>query len=136
MMEAAPGHTIEFFHGYTWSAHPVACAAALATFDIYESEKLFHRAKQLSSYFLEKLFTLAGTPGITDIRGYGMLAGVDIDPGVLGIDGYELQKRLYDHGVHVKTTGNTGILAPPFVCERDELDFMVETIRSVIKEGK
>lgn len=136
MMEASSGHTIEFFHGYTWSAHPVACAAALATFDIYDSEQLFERAKQLSSYFLEKLFTLAGTPGITDIRGYGMLAGIDIDPGVLGIDGYEWQKRLYDHGVHIKTTGNTGLLAPPFVCETSELDFMVETIHTVIREAK
>jgi beta-alanine--pyruvate transaminase len=136
MMEAASGHTIEFFHGYTSSAHPVACAAALATFDIYDSEKLFDRAKQLSSYFLEKLFTLAGTPGIIDIRGYGMLAGIDIDPAVLEMDGYELQKRLYDHGVHIKTTGNTGLLAPPFVCETSELDFMVETIRTVIREAK
>src|SRR5882757_6383926 len=132
MMDRAPQHAIEFFHGYTWSGHPVACAAALATLDIYQSENLFTRAQELSAYFLERAFGLSDVRGVSDVRGYGMLAGVDIDPAIVGMNGYELQKRLYDHGLHIKTTGNTAILAPPFVVEQKDLDFIVDTIRAVL----
>jgi beta-alanine--pyruvate transaminase len=132
MMDRAPQQAIEFFHGYTWSGHPVACAAALATLDIYQSENLFTRAQELSGYFLERVFGLSDVRGVSDVRGYGMLAGVDIDPAIVGMNGYELQKRLYDHGLHIKTTGNTAILAPPFVVEQKDLDFIVDTIRAVL----
>jgi beta-alanine--pyruvate transaminase len=132
IMNAAPEHNIEFFHGYTASAHPVACAAALATFDIYKTEKLFDRAADLSGYFLEKAFSLAGTPGIVDIRGFGMLAGVEFDPQLIGMSGYELQKKLFDVGLHVKTSGNCAVLSPPFVCDKSNLDFMVDTLRDVL----
>jgi beta-alanine--pyruvate transaminase len=132
MMNGAPEHTVEFFHGYTWSGHPVACAASLATLDIYQSENLFARSRQLSGYFLERAFSLEGVPGVSDVRGYGMLAGVDIDPSIVGMNGYELQKRLYDHGLHVKTTGNTAILSPPFIAEHSDLDFIVKTLREVL----
>jgi beta-alanine--pyruvate transaminase len=131
-MNTSPQHTIEFFHGYTWSGHPVACAAALATLDIYESENLFERAQELSSHFLDLVFSLCGVPGITDVRGYGMLAGLDIDPAVSRMTGYDLQKRLYDHGLHIKTTGNSAILAPPFTAEKADLDHMVEILRNVL----
>lgn len=132
MMGLAPQHAIEFFHGYTWSGHPVACAASLATLDIYESERLFERARELSPYFLDRVFSLSNVSGVSDVRGYGMLAGMDIDPAIIGMSGYELQKRLYDHGLHIKTTGNSAILAPPFVAEKTDLDFMMDTIRAVL----
>jgi beta-alanine--pyruvate transaminase len=132
MMDSAPQHAIEFFHGYTWSGHPVACAAALATLDIYQSENLFTRAQELSAYFLERALGLSDVRGVSDVRGYGMLAGVDIDPAIVGMNGYELQKRLYDHGLHIKTTGNTAILAPPFIAEKKDLDFIVDMIRAVL----
>jgi beta-alanine--pyruvate transaminase len=132
IMNAAAEHTIEFFHGYTWSAHPVACAASLATLQIYESEQLFERAATLSPYFLDKVFTLASVPGVLDIRGFGLLAGVDIDPNVIGISGYDLQKRLFDMGLHIKTTGNCAILSPPFISDKDQIDFTVETIRTAL----
>ncbi|MCU1312629.1 MAG: omega amino acid--pyruvate aminotransferase [Acidobacteriaceae bacterium] len=134
-MDISPQHTIEFFHGYTWSGHPVACAAALATLDIYESENLFARAQELSSYFLDLVFSLCGVRGISDVRGYGMLAGLDIDPAVVGMSGYELQKRLYDHGLHIKTTGNSAIFAPPFIAEKADLDHMIDTFRNVLTGG-
>ena len=86
----------------------------------------------MSGYFLERAFSLEKVPGVIDVRGYGMLAGVDIDPAIVGINGYELQKRLYDHGLHVKTTGNTAILSPPFIAEQKDLDFIVNTIREVL----
>jgi beta-alanine--pyruvate transaminase len=132
IMNAAPEHNIEFFHGYTWSAHPVACAASLATLDIYESEKLFERAATLSAYFLDRVFSLDNIPGVLDIRGYGMLAGVDFDPSVIGISGYELQKRLFDFGLHIKTTGNCVLISPPFVCDKTNLDGMIDTMRAAL----
>jgi beta-alanine--pyruvate transaminase len=132
LINTAPGGSVEFFHGYTGSMHPVACAASLASLEIYRSEQLFERAAELSPYFMERLFTLMDLPGVFDVRGYGFLFGVEIDPAVTGFDGYELQKRLYDHRLHVKTTGNSMVVAPPFTVTRDEIDSLVEICREVI----
>ena len=133
LMEAAPEGDIELFHGYTYSAHPVACAAALATFDIYESEKLFARSRDLSPYFQDKLFSLAGHPEVTDLRGYGMMGGIDIKSGAKpGQRGYNFQKRLYEHGLHLKTTGDCAIVAPPFVFTRQNIDDAFDIIRETL----
>ncbi len=134
LCEAAPVGSVEFFHGYTGSMHPVACAASLATLGIYECDDLFARARGLSNYFLVRVFELASVRGVFDVRGYGFMAGVEIDPGVCGSDGYELQKRLFRNGVHVKTTGNSMVLAPPFTIEKAEIDQLVETTRRVLEE--
>jgi beta-alanine--pyruvate transaminase len=136
ILDAAPEETIEFFHGYTWSSHPVACAASLAALDIYQKEDLFEQARNLSPYFLEQLYTLASVPGVSDIRGFGMMAGVDINPHVVGFHGYEWQKRLFDRGIHLKTTGNCAILAPPFIATRDELDYIIEILRETLTTAK
>jgi beta-alanine--pyruvate transaminase len=132
IVEADPLRTVELFHGYTGSAHPVACAASLATLKIYEHERLFAKARDLSPYFLSRLFDLESIAGVTDIRGYGMLGAVDLDPARIGMDGYTLQKRLYDRGLHVKTTGNTIIFAPPFVCSRGDIDCIVDVVRDAL----
>jgi beta-alanine--pyruvate transaminase len=129
IIEADPKRTIEFFHGYTGSAHPVACAASLATLKIYEDEALFDAAQSLSPYFLESLFSLQSEGAVTDVRGFGMLGGIDLDPAKAGIDGYGFQKRLFDSGLHIKTTGNTLIVAPPFVCTTRDIDSIMECIR-------
>jgi beta-alanine--pyruvate transaminase len=134
IMQSAPAGEIEFYHGYTWSAHPVSCAAALATLDIYEKEGLFARGRELSPYFLDRLFSLANVPGVTDIRGYGMLGAIDIQPGAKpGQRGYALQKRLYDLGLHLKTTGDCACVAPPLVFTRQNIDTMVDILREAIK---
>ncbi len=123
----------EFFHGYTWSAHPAACAAAVATIEIYEKERLFERANQMSAYFLEGMASLKDIPIVTDIRGYGMAGGLDVAPtSVPGERGHILQKKLYDNGLHIKTTGDTGILAPPFVMTTDQIDQMVDISRKTL----
>jgi beta-alanine--pyruvate transaminase len=72
---------------------------------------------------------------VVDIRGFGMLAGIETDPAVIGMNGYELQKTLFDAGLHIKTTGNNAILSPPFVSEKEEIDTMVETLRTVLTVG-
>ncbi len=134
MMEKAPQDTIEFFHGYTWSAHPAACAACIATLDIYEKERLFERGAQMSAYFLEGLFSLKGIPAVTDIRGYGLMGGVDVAPmGTPGKAGHVLQKKLYDNGLHVKTTGDSAVIAPPFVMETAHIDRMVDVLDRTLR---
>ena len=135
ILGAAPQGVTEFFHGYTYSAHPAACAAALATLKIYETERLFQRARELSGYFQEAVFALQDLPVIADVRGYGMLAGVEVKPGkVPGARGGELQAKLFDRGLHVKTTGDVAILAPAFIATRADVDQICGILRDALRE--
>jgi hypothetical protein len=102
LSEAAP-EVIEFAHGYANSARSAACAAALAAPDIFEKEALFKRGAVLSSCFLDAVFALRNLSAVTDIRGYGMIASIGFaEDTVLGRRGYDIQKRLFDAGLHVK----------------------------------
>ncbi len=133
IVAAAPPGAVELFHGYTFSAHPAACAASLATLDIYQREDLFSRAAELSDYFLDSVSSLADVPVISDVRGFGMIAGFDLVPdAVPGARGYEVQKRLFDAGLHIKTTGDAGILAPPLISEKRHIDAMLGTLSEVL----
>ncbi|MHB1669822.1 omega-aminotransferase AptA [Thiomonas sp.] len=133
IVDTAPEGAIEFFHGYTWSAHPVACAAAIAALDIYRDEALFERARDLSGYFLEQIATLRSSPLVSDTRGYGMIAGIDVkSDGAPGRRGHLWQKMLFDAGVHLKTTGDCAIVAPQFVFEREHIDQTVNILRSTL----
>lgn len=133
IVDAAPEESVEFFHGYTYSGHPAACAAGLAALDIYKKEALFERAEELSPYFLEAVFALSDIPVITDLRGYGMIAGFDVSPAsTAGARGYEIQKHLFEAGLHVKMTGDTGIIAPPFIAEDSHIDELCGIIREVL----
>jgi len=130
---AAPENAIELFHGYTYSGHPTACAAGLAALEIYEKENLFERAAELSPYFLDRIFSLQDMDEITDIRGYGMIAGIDLAPDdALGKRGTQVQKDLFWNGLHVKFTADTGIVAPPFVATKEHIDQMVDILRQII----
>ncbi|GIL02740.1 MAG: aspartate aminotransferase family protein [Alphaproteobacteria bacterium] len=132
---AAPAGAVEFFHGYTYSAHPVACAAGLATLQIYEDEGLFERARALSGYFLDRIWSLKDSAVVRDIRGYGLLAGIEVHPqdGKPGVRGGEMQKRLFANGCHVKWTGDTAIVAPPLVAERHHVDEIVDALARTLK---
>jgi beta-alanine--pyruvate transaminase len=134
IMGAAPEGGIEFFHGYTYSGHPGACAAGLATLDIYEREGLFEKAAALAPYFLDAVFSLSDLPVVTDIRGYGLLAGIDLAPldGKPGARGYDATKRLFNAGMHIKFTGDAGIVAPPLVAEKRHIDEIVARLRDVL----
>ena len=134
---AAPDKAIEFFHGYTYSAHPVACAAGIAVLDIYEKEGLFERANRMSSYFLEKLWTLADHPVVYDIRGYGMMGGVEVVPDVApGKRGTEMQKAMFWNGLHIKFTGDVGIVAPALIAEESHIDEIIEKFRKTLDQFK
>ena len=118
IIAAAPDGAIEFFHGYTYSGHPAACAAGLATLDIYRARGC-SSGRALSPYFLDAIFSLAGPAGVADIRGYGMLAAIDLHPaGAPGARGHALQKKLFDNGLHLKATGDCVIVAPPLIAEK------------------
>lgn len=132
---ASPEGAIEFFHGYTYSGHPAACAAGLVTQDIFEKENLFQKAADMSEYFLDGMWSLKDLDIISDIRGIGMLCGIDIkNPGAPGSRGARVQKRLFNNGMHVKFTGDCGIVAPPFVSTKEDIDVMVAALRKTYEE--
>ena len=131
--DAGPERGVEFFHGYTYSAHPASCAAGLAMMDIFRDEKLIERAGAMSPRFLEALFSLKDLPIVTDIRGIGMMAAVDVAlDKVPGARGHEAQKRLFDIGLNLKSTGDALIVAPPFVAEDRHIDEIVTKMRNVL----
>jgi beta-alanine--pyruvate transaminase len=131
--DAGPKTGIEFFHGYTYSAHPASCAAGLAMMDIFRDEKLIERAAEMSPYFLDAMHSLKDAPGVVDIRSIGMMAGVEVAAvGNPGARGHELQKKLYDRGLHLKSTGDTLIVAPAFIAEKTHIDDITNKIRDVI----
>ncbi len=133
VMDASPKGAVELFHGYTYSGIPVSVAAALAVQDIFEKEDIFNRSKQMSPYFLDGIFSLKDLDGIDNIRGYGMMAGIDMKlkekPGRAG---YECFKACYEAGVNFKATGDCLIIAPQFICEKKHIDEIIEKLRSGI----
>jgi len=133
VMDASPKGAVELFHGYTYSGIPASVAAALAVQDIFEKENIFKKVKEMSPYFLDAIFSLKDLSAVDNIRGYGMLAGIDIKlkekPGKAG---FECFKACYDVGVNFKATGDCLIIAPQFICEKKHIDEIIEKLRSGI----
>jgi beta-alanine--pyruvate transaminase len=131
-----PENAIELFHGYTYSAHPVACAAALATLDIYEREGLLTRAATLSPEWQETLHSMRGTPNVIDIRNYGLIGAVDLEPraGKPGARAFEVFLKCFEKGVLIRVTGDTVALSPPLIIESKQIAQIVETLAGAIRE--
>jgi beta-alanine--pyruvate transaminase len=125
---------IEFFHGYTYSGHPVAAAAGLATLEIYRREGLLTRVRGLAETWETAIHSLADAPHVTDIRNLGLMAGLDLAPrpGAPGARGYEMLVRMLEAGVLVRATGDTIALSPPLIVSEGEIGRIVETLRRVI----
>ena len=125
---------IEFFHGYTYSGHPVAAAAGLATLEIYRREGLLTRVAGLAETWEAAIHGLADAPHVADIRNLGLMAGLDLAPrpGAPGARGYEILVRMLEAGVLVRATGDTIALSPPLIVSEDEIGRIVETLRRVI----
>ena len=133
IVDAAPERSIELFHGYTYSGCPVASAAGLAALDIYDKEDLFARAARMSPSFLDMVFALRELSIVTDIRGYGLLAGFDLAPDKSpGMRGYEVLQRLYEAGMIAKLTGDVVLLSPPLIVEESHIDEMDDKLRKVL----
>lgn len=132
----APENTIEFFHGYTYSGHPVACAAALATLDIYQEEGLFERANALAGYWEEAMHSLRELPHVIDIRNMGLVAGIELKsiPGQPTARAFDAFLRCYEQGLLIRTTGDIIALSPPLIIEKAQIDEMVGILTDVLKE--
>lgn len=126
---------IELFHGYTYSGHPLACAAALATLDIYQREGLFQRAIELEDYWGEALLNLRGLPHIVDIRNVGLVGAVQFasDPAGAGLRGYRIFERCFQQGALVRCSGDTLALSPPLTIDRAHIDRLLETLAAAIR---
>jgi beta-alanine--pyruvate transaminase len=130
----APADTIELFHGYTYSGHPVACAAGLATMDIYREEGLFERAASLAGYWEDAIHSLKGTRNVIDLRNLGLLAGIELEarPGKPTARAFEAFLKSYDKNLLIRTTGDIIALSPPLIVEKKHIDQIVDTLREVL----
>ena len=129
-----PESAIELFHGYTYSGHPVACAAGMATLDIYAREGLLTRAAELEAYWKEAVFSLRDLPAITDIRAIGVVAGIELASreGAPGSRAYDVFTDCFQRGLLIRVTGDIIALSPPLIVEKAEIDTMVEMLRETI----
>jgi beta-alanine--pyruvate transaminase len=135
MNAATDENAIEFFHGYTYSGHPLACAAGLATLDLYRDEGLFERAAGLRQYFEDAMHSLADANHVIDVRNLGIMGGIDLEPipGKPGARAFSAFTKAYESGLLVRTTGDTIALSPPLIVEKAQIDFIAETVRDVLK---
>ena len=129
-----PDGAIEFFHGYTYSGHPLACAAALATLDEYDASGAFVNAAAMSSVFEDALHGLRGKPHVIDIRNLGLVGGVELAPrpGQPGARGMEAFTKAYERGILVRVTGDTLAMSPPLIIDRPEIEELVGTLGEVL----
>lgn len=130
-----PEGAIELFHGYTYSAHPTACAAGLATLAIYEREGLLTRAKTLARYWEDAAHALRGLPHVIDIRNYGLILGLELEsiPGKVGARAFEVYTKCFERGVLIRQTGDILALSPPLIIERPQIDQIFATLREVLQ---
>jgi beta-alanine--pyruvate transaminase len=134
VIDSAPEGAIEFMHGYTYSAHPLACAAAVATQKLYADTGLFERAAAVAQSFEDALHSLKGAPHVIDVRNLGLVGGIELAPraGAPGRRAYEAMVRCFEAGVLIRVTGETIALSPPLIIEEAQIAQIVDTIRSVL----
>ncbi len=127
---------IELFHGYTYSGHPLACAAAQATLDIYEEEGLFERANALAPYWEEAVHSLKGAPHVIDVRNLGLVAGIELESiaGQPSARAYDCLVRCFEQGLLIRTTGDIIALSPPLILEKQHIDQMIDLLGTVLKQ--
>ncbi|WP_394688180.1 aspartate aminotransferase family protein [Hoeflea sp.] len=131
-----PEHMIEFFHGYTYSGNPIACAAALGTLETYKQEGLFERAAELAPYWEEALHSLKGEPHVIDIRNIGLVGAIELE----GIAGEPTKRafscfvRAWEKGCLIRTTGDIIALSPPLIISKSQIDELIDCVRSVLNE--
>ena len=132
---SGPAHAVELAHGYTYSGHPVAAAAALATLDVYRDEDLFARARAQEAYFEAAAHGLRGLPHVVDIRNIGLAAAVELAPraGAPGARAFDAFRQLFDAGVLARCTGDTIAFSPPLTIGPAEIDVAFDTLASVLK---
>jgi beta-alanine--pyruvate transaminase len=130
-----PENVIELFHGYTYSAHPTACAAGLATLDIYEREGLLTRAKSLAKEWEDAAHSLRGLPHVIDVRNYGLILGLELEsiPGKVGARAYDVYLKCFERGLLTRQTGDILALSPPLIVESAQIREMFEMLAAVLR---
>jgi beta-alanine--pyruvate transaminase len=136
MAQGGPDYMLEFAHGYTYSAHPVPCAVGLATLDILVRENMVDKVKALAPYFENSVHSLKGAKHITDIRNYGLAAGITIDalPGEPAKRPFEIAMAMLNKGFYVRYGGDTIQLAPPFITTPAQIDSLVNALGECINQ--
>ena len=126
---------IEFFHGYTYSGHPLACAAGLATLELYRKEGLFERAASLAPFWEDAVHSLRGLPHVVDVRNLGLVAGIELEPrqGKVGARGYEALVAAFRAGLLIRVTGDIIALSPPLIIERQQIEQAMDLLGGVLK---
>jgi beta-alanine--pyruvate transaminase len=127
---------IELFHGYTYSAHPSACAAGLATLAVYQAEGLLTRAKSLAQYWEDAAHALRELPHVIDIRNYGLILGLELEsiPGKIGARAFDVFVKCFERGVLVRQTSDIIALSPPLIVEKTHIDQMFGTLAQALRE--
>ena len=135
-MEASAENAIELFHGYTYSGHPLACAAAMATLDVYEEEGLFAHAHHLASYWEDAVHSLKGLPHVIDLRNLGLVAAIELEsmPGKPSARAMDCLQRCFDQGLLIRVTGDIIALSPPLMIQKEHIDQMFEILARVLKQ--
>jgi beta-alanine--pyruvate transaminase len=130
-----PENAIEMPHGYTYSSHPLACAAGLATMQVYEEEGLLTRAAELSPYWEAQAHALKGLPNVVDIRNIGLIAAIELAPraGAAGMRGLEAHTKAFEKGAYIRVAGDIIALAPPLIIRKEEIDQLFEIVRGVLQ---
>ncbi len=126
---------IELFHGYTYSGHPLACAAALATLEVFEEQKILDNAKAVQEYWTDAVHSLKGLPHVIDIRTIGLVAGIELAPieGKPGARAFGAFKKAFADGVLIRTTGDIIALSPPLVLEKKHIDELFGKLATILK---
>jgi beta-alanine--pyruvate transaminase len=130
-----PEHLIEFPHGYTYSGHPLACAAGLGTLDTYAEDGLLTRAGELQDHFAQAVHSLRGEPHVIDVRNIGLVGGIELAPlpGAPAMRAFNVFLDCYEQGLLIRTTGDTIALSPPLIIERGQIDRIVDTLRGALR---
>jgi len=131
-----PQKSIELFHGYTYSAHPLACAAAIATLDVYEEEGLLGRAAELEGYWQQAVHALADCPHVIDVRNIGLIGAIELAPreGAPGVRAYEAFTRAFhEEGLLIRVTGDIIALSPPLIIGKSQIDQLFEGLARVLR---
>ncbi|MDX1374064.1 MAG: aspartate aminotransferase family protein [Burkholderiales bacterium] len=133
---SGPDTAIEMPHGYTYSGHPVACAAGLATLRVYEEEGLLTRVKTLEPHWEAQAHALRDLPNVIDIRNIGLIAAIELAPreGAVGARGFEAHLKAWERGAYIRVTGDIIALAPPLIIDAPQIDQLFECVRGVLKE--
>jgi beta-alanine--pyruvate transaminase len=129
-----PAGGVEFFHGYTYSGHPLAAAAGLATLALYREEGIFDRAADMEAYWEQAVHSLRGAPHVIDVRNLGLVAGIELAPrDQPGARAYEVFLECFGRGALVRQTGETIALSPPLIIERSHIDELIATLRAALQ---